>query len=134
MWGFSRPMPAFVRFALIGLFNTLTDFSLFALLSTVFGWPPVLANLLSYSSGVVLSFTLNQRFTFTGTSRKLESTIVRLAAFYAGNLAGLALSAGLILLIGPLLGAIYAKAFSIPVVMVLNFVLAQRILATKEGL
>ncbi|HUD08340.1 MAG TPA: GtrA family protein [Candidatus Saccharimonadales bacterium] len=52
-----------VRFTMVGLLNTSTDFGLYSVL-LILGWMPLLANTVSTSAGMLLSFFLNRRFTF----------------------------------------------------------------------
>ncbi|WP_181775656.1 GtrA family protein [Amycolatopsis pittospori] len=52
-----------LRFGLVGVANTLIDAIGFAVLATM-GVPLFVANLLSTTAGMLLSFTLNRNFTF----------------------------------------------------------------------
>ena len=52
-----------VRFGVVGVANTLVDALGFALLAAL-GVPVFVANLISTSAGMLLSFTLNRNFTF----------------------------------------------------------------------
>jgi len=52
-----------VRFGIVGIGNTLVDALGFALLVTL-GLPVFVANFLSTTAGMLLSFTLNRNFTF----------------------------------------------------------------------
>lgn len=53
-----------VRFASVGLLNTLLDLVFFNILVHLFGLNIVLANSISVSFGIVLSYILNKRFVF----------------------------------------------------------------------
>jgi putative flippase GtrA len=53
----------FLRFCMVGLGNTTIDFTVFFLLNRV-GVLYLLAQVLSYSAGVVNSFVLNRKWTF----------------------------------------------------------------------
>jgi putative flippase GtrA len=52
-----------LRFGLVGIANTLVDLVIYTVLVSV-GLPIVVANLISTSAGMALSFTLNRNFTF----------------------------------------------------------------------
>lgn len=57
-------MLRFIRFALVGLVNTLVDFSILNLLA---GWlrvPLQLSQVISFAGGVVTSFLLSRRFVY----------------------------------------------------------------------
>lgn len=54
----------FLRFCAVGFVNTGVDFSAFFLLNMV-GVPHLLAQVISYSSGVANSFVLNRKWTFS---------------------------------------------------------------------
>lgn len=53
----------FLRFCTVGLGNTAVDFTAFFLL-TLGGVPYLLAQVLSYSAGVINSYILNRKWTF----------------------------------------------------------------------
>ncbi len=57
-----------VRFALVGLINTLVDVVLFVALRTVGHFPLIIANICSTSTALIISFILNYRFTFRSRS------------------------------------------------------------------
>jgi putative flippase GtrA len=58
-----------VRFALVGLANTAVGFGVIMALQFGLHAPPHLANAGGYAVGIVLSFTLNRRFTFADQGR-----------------------------------------------------------------
>lgn len=62
-----------VRFGLVGIINTVIDFSLLFGL-TLIGLPTITANILSSSTAFILSFLLNKKVTFktSGTDLKRE--------------------------------------------------------------
>jgi putative flippase GtrA len=85
-----------VAFAAVSIATTVLDFALFNLL--VFGdlLSPVVANTISYGSGIVASYVLNKRVTFAGGGRDRRSH--EFALFVAINLLGLALNNASVLL------------------------------------
>jgi Predicted membrane protein len=52
------------RFSMIGVINTLIDFTLFTIVHSLFGVSYVLSQGLGYSLGVANSFLLNKKWTF----------------------------------------------------------------------
>lgn len=90
----------FFRFMAVGLLGTLIDFGLLTILKLA-GFPTLLANSLSFSSGIVNNYILNQRWTFAD-SRKASSWGLFIQ-FSLVSLIGLLLNNGIVLALeGPL--------------------------------
>lgn len=53
-----------IRFALVGAVNTVVDFSIFLTLSVVFGFSASIANVISTSCALALSYMLNKKAVF----------------------------------------------------------------------
>lgn len=53
-----------IKFGLIGILNTLVDIAVFYVLNTVFGIYYIVANVISFSCGVINSYFFNSRWTF----------------------------------------------------------------------
>jgi putative flippase GtrA len=85
-----------IAFAAVSIATTVLDFALFNLL--VFGdlLSPVVANTLSYGSGIVASYVLNKRLTFAGGG--LDKRSHEFALFVVINLVGLSLNNASVLL------------------------------------
>ena len=64
-----------IPYSVIGVLNTLIDFSLFSLLCLKFTVPAWQANVVSYSVAVVFSFFANRRFTFRSARASYCRTI-----------------------------------------------------------
>ena len=77
-------------FGLVSVVTTILDFGLFNLLVWLEAVPAVAANTLSYGLGIIASYLLNKRLTFSGGGRDKRSH--ELALFVVLNLAGLALN------------------------------------------
>lgn len=56
-------MSSFVKFCLVGVINTVTDVTIFTALHTA-GMALLIANIISTSVALIISFILNRRFTF----------------------------------------------------------------------
>ncbi|HHW45084.1 MAG TPA: GtrA family protein [Desulfotomaculum sp.] len=85
----------FLRFCTVGLGNTVVDFTAFFLL-TLGGVPYLLAQILSYSSGVANSFFLNRKWTFR-VARK--ASIPEVVKFIIVNGLSLLISSGLLFIL-----------------------------------
>ncbi len=113
-----------IRFAVIGLVTTLMDLVLFSALTSGVGINPVVANVFSYSCGIVTSFLLNRSWTFgvpAGT-RGIERQALR---FLSTHLASLLLSSLLVALFILMLSPFAAKVTTVPIVFLWNYALAR---------
>lgn len=61
------------RFSMIGVINTLIDFTVFSILHSLFGVSYVLSQGLGYSIGVANSFILNKKWTFSDRKANKKS-------------------------------------------------------------
>ncbi|WP_159587196.1 GtrA family protein [Chelativorans xinjiangense] len=107
------------RFAVVGAITTTLDvvlFTGFVLMSIA----PALANVLSYSSGILVSYQLNRSWTF-GAGRSYVQAI----KFVVSTLAGLLLSTVLVAFLATLIPAPAAKIVSVPIVFVWNYVVVR---------
>ena len=75
-----------VRFALVGVANTATDFVVLLSLITVWGMPTMPANIISTTCALIVSFTLNKKAVFP-KSRSMNARMV--ALFVVVTLAGI---------------------------------------------
>ncbi len=116
-----------VRFAVVGVTNTLVDYSLFYLLTRFLGFHALLANPISVETAIMWSFTWNSLWTFS--ERKLDQNIFsRFVVFQIVSLGGLLLSQISLLVFTHYLGIfdLFSKALSIPIVLVFNYLLNSR--------
>ena len=111
-------------FAVVGVLNTLIDVAIFTVL-VAHAVPPVLANTVSYTSGIATSFTLNGRLTFGLGWRELAS-MRRFAAFCGTALVSLAAADIVIALLAPSLGPLAAKLVSLGASFAVNYRLGGR--------
>jgi putative flippase GtrA len=79
-----------IRFILVGGINTLFGLIIIFTCKWIFGLDDVFSNLIGYSAGIVLSFTLNQRWTFRFTGTLLPALARFLFVFLISYLANLA--------------------------------------------
>lgn len=69
-----------VRFAGVGVINTITDFFLFFLLAKLLGFPVLLANIFSTSAALSVSYLLNKKAVFKNT----DTTSLRQVSLFVG--------------------------------------------------
>jgi putative flippase GtrA len=114
-----------VRFGLVGVANTGVDVALFTLLTHGFHWLVPLANVVSYSAGIMNSFFLNKYWTFrdaTPLSRSLRPGF----RFVVVNLLGLLISTLTVMLLALRFPPVIAKLVSVGVVFIWNYSLSNR--------
>ena len=105
------------RFAIVGVANTLVDFTVFTLLAQAAGVNVYLSQVLGYSAGILNSYTFNRSWTFRTEERFFSSTLAR---FLALNLSMLLFSTGILYL-----AKIPAKITATGVTMVVNFLVSR---------
>jgi putative flippase GtrA len=69
----------FIRFALVGVVNTVVDFTVFVVLTKLVGVAYLIGQIVGYSAGVTNSFIMNRKWTFNkGTSKeKMPKEIIQ---------------------------------------------------------
>lgn len=122
--GFRKVLPV-LTYSVIGVFNTLIDFTLFSILCLVCQVPAWQANVASYSIAVVFSFFANRRFTFRSTSVSRSQTIDQFGRFLAVSLMGLTASSLITYFLSTSIGPLLSKAVAIPVTLVLGFAITR---------
>ena len=114
----------FMRFAAVGATTTAIDVALFSALTISAGLHPVAANVISYTTAFIVSFVLNRTWTFGLSSNSMvERHAVR---FAITNIGALAISTLLVALFALAVPKVAAKALSLPLVFVWNYVLSRR--------
>lgn len=118
-WNEFQQLPI-VRFAFVGAITTVLDISVFATLVHEAGLPAYLANICSYSMGIVLSFALNRALTFNDKSSG-SAMARRFAGFAAVYLVALVLSTALVASFNLLMPEVAAKIVSVPLVFLWSY-------------
>ncbi|MCA9348601.1 GtrA family protein [Candidatus Saccharibacteria bacterium] len=77
----------FIRFALVGVLNTILDFTILNTLVAGLGAPVLIANIISTSLTMIFSFRANQRLVFRSSSAERRHRQIIL--FISGTLFGL---------------------------------------------
>jgi putative flippase GtrA len=122
--GLRKLLPV-LTYSVIGVFNTLIDFTLFSVLCLACQVPAWQANVVSYSTAVIFSFFANRRFTFRSASGSRSRTIDQFGRFLAVSLMGLTASSLITYFLSPSIGPLLAKAVAIPVTLVLGFTITR---------
>lgn len=113
----------FIRFCVVGVLNTAIDLGLFALLTRLIGLDPLIANVLSFTTGAANSFLLNKYWTF-GAGGRGQEMAVQATRFAVITLLVLSIHEGLLLLLHKQLGwpDLPVKVLAIGVGVVVGFV------------
>ena len=118
-----------VRYSVVGVANTATDFAVFSLLLYVAGMRPLWANCLAFLVAVTQSYVVNARWTFQQHTSDL--TIKSYLYFVAINLGCLALSSSMIFLLQGIVSPILAKVLAAAIVLAWGFLLSRRFVFGK---
>jgi len=108
----------FIKFNAVGIVNTGVDFGIYTLLVTL-GMNFAVAQVISYSCGMLTSYILNSRWTF----QDKRDSAGRVVAFILVNVVALLVSIGIQALCIKTFGLseLIAKAVSLPFSIVVNF-------------
>ena len=109
----------FITFGLVGCINTLIDFLVFTLCYTYLALTLEISQTAGYASGLVCSFLLNRRFTFSDRAKR---TRAQLLVFIAVNAVSYGISVILMSPLTALLGNAYiTKILVTGIVMLTNY-------------
>jgi putative flippase GtrA len=117
-------MVHFTGYCIVGGINTAADLVVFLLLTADLQMPPEIANVASYTVGILVSFALNKNFTFR-TSRHALRPSTQLVRFIAINLVSLLGSTSVIWLLSNVVSPVAAKIVTIPLVIAWGFLSTQ---------
>jgi putative flippase GtrA len=110
-------------FAMVGVINTVVDFSVFWTTARHFGWPLVPANVLAWAVGVSCSYVLNSFITFgpeSGHTLRWRDYFT----FAASGVAGMVASTATLFALAYVVPLLAAKLLSILVSFAVNFTLS----------
>lgn len=111
-----------LRFGLVGVLNLATDWGGYIVLVKGTDLPPAVANILSFSTAIGVSYYLNSRWTFSSSTESRQILdLGRIGKFILVNIGGLALSTSLVVIFNTVAGEVLAKALSVPIVFIYNF-------------
>ncbi len=123
---------AMVRYGIVGVINVTVDAVGFVLLASGLGLPVALANAISFSSAIVVSYTLNSRWTFLDRSNSSQHSR-QFLLFFGINLIGLALSTMLVVTFDHFMDKTLAKIASIPIIFFYNYFASSRLVFRRVG-
>ncbi len=115
-----RSILQFVKFNIVGVFNTIVDFVVYSIMC-IFGLHYMLAQVIGYAFGVGNSYLMNSLWTF---SRERKHTAKEFGRFLLVNLASLCVSLGVLWAGHNLLGIesdLWCKAIATPAALIVNF-------------
>ena len=92
----------FFKFALVGTFGAVVDFSIFNILSSWLRFPPVPSSIISFCVAVTSNFLWNRYWTYPDSrSKPIGKQVIQ---FSVVNVAGLAIRTPLFAILEPILG------------------------------
>lgn len=109
-----------VKFAIVGCLNTFVDVAAFWLLSSQMQMPILLANTLSYSLGIINSYSINKLWTFRNTAYQ-DSPINQLPKFILISLGALCISNIIVWIVVIFLQPLWAKLIATAITFGWNF-------------
>jgi putative flippase GtrA len=80
----------FIKFAIVGAFGAVVDFSILNLLVLAFGWPKEYANLVSVTCAIISNFIWNRLWTFPESRERALHT--QFGQFASVNIVGLGIN------------------------------------------
>lgn len=112
----------FLRFCITGGLNTGVDFAIYTVLTTLLAMDLYLAQVISYSAGILNSYCINRKWTFRTRSRFFSQEMVR---FITVNLIVMALSIVVMKYLNEQLHwyFLFSKLATVVFTMVLGFIL-----------
>jgi putative flippase GtrA len=120
-----------VSFALVGIVNTVIDFSVFWTTATYLHWPLVPCNVLAWLVAVTFSYVMNSFITFGPESGR----VLRwrdYATFAASGIAGMVSSTATLFALSYVMPVLLAKLVSILVSFAVNFSLSHFVVFRKR--
>lgn len=116
----------FIKFSVVGLFNTVVDFSVYYSLSRFLGFNFLIANAFGFFCSVIVSYLLNKKITFVSKSKIGLNEFVKFLSF---NLITLFV-VELVLYVGVSLfyyNDLVVKLFATAVSVLLNFIFSKKL-------
>jgi putative flippase GtrA len=102
----------FSKFAVVGVLNTITSYSVYGISTRWLGLDPLIANVVAFAVAVTVSYVLNKTWTFRDPARVSVNQYSRFVGISAG---GFAISEVSILVLHHALGVHDLIAFSVGV-------------------
>ena len=118
-----RQLYKLIKFGIVGVMNTAVDFLVYTLLVSVFGWGLYISQVISYSCGMLNSYVINRKWTFSTENGFFSWELVR---FVLLNLSMMLLGMAIIWFCTQhlLLHKLVAKLISTVLVLIVNFLVS----------
>ena len=110
----------FIKFGMVGVVNTIIDFSIFVFLLRVMEWDPLWSNFVAYVAAVTNSYIMNMLWTFRFTSEKNLNASTFLM-FVSINSMGLIIGTSVIFIFQPIMQEETAKLIAVFLTLLWNF-------------
>jgi putative flippase GtrA len=119
-----------LKYGFIGSFCAGLDFLIYTFLTSLFGVPYLIANIISIHIGIIVSFFLNRYFTF----KVINEILRRFLVFYLVGITGLLLSSGLLFFFIEKMNMneLFSKLITIVFVALIQFLLNKNISFKNE--
>lgn len=121
MKSFGKNIIQFIKFNLVGVLNTLVDFGVYTLLTSL-GLNNLIAQCISYACGMLNSYLLNTLWTFKVERKRTTTEFIKFACV---NLVSLGTSLGILSICKywfMIDNVIYQKLIATPISLVVNFI------------
>ena len=112
-----------VRFAVVGVANTIVDVGVFSALVVGAAISPVLANLAGYAAGTINSYACNRGWTFADTTTARWRP--QFARFVGVNIVVVGISTGVVWTLAPMIGPLPAKLVSVVATFAFSYTLSR---------
>ena len=118
-----KPFYKLFKFGIVGVMNTVVDFLVYTLLVSVLGWGLYISQVVSYSCGMLNSYVVNRKWTFSTKNGFFSKELVR---FILLNLSTMLLGMIIIWVCTEhlMLHKLIAKLISTVLVLVINFLVS----------
>ena len=118
-----RQLYKLIKFGIVGVMNTAVDFLVYTLRVSVFGWGLYISQVISYSCGMLNSYVINRKWTFSTENGFFSWELVR---FVLLNLSMMLLGMAIIWFCTQhlLLHKLVAKLISTVLVLIVNFLVS----------
>lgn len=112
-----------VSFGLVGVVNSVVDFSIFSFCYYVLALPIILANIIAWSIAVSGSYVMNSKITFAAESGR-RLTLQSYAAFVISQIAGFFANTATVFIASYVMPVFIGKILAIGASFVVNFTLS----------
>lgn len=123
---------SFIKFAIVGVINTIIDFAVFFALYELAGWNMIYSNICAFLVAVTNSYFMNKYFSFAHHKEKRIS-MAEFVIFVTASIATLSLSTAILVLGEPYLPVLYLKIIAAIITPLLNFLIYRFVIFQKKS-